>query len=682
MSRILRFYLLGCIAIAFVYLLAHVREPLRLDVGDPSDDARVLTAIHTVQHDGFRVPSTAPTDSFHPVVYPPLADIVYCTAGVIGISDIGNLRIFALAFSALAVWLLYLYLRQIWSDRMALVATALFTTSLMWLMFADSIHRVPIMEAAGFLALWGLVRAIDTKQRKHLAAALVGSFACFLSAYDYWLVLPAGVLFTVHAKLGDPFARNSRRFVAVCFAGCALAVAAKVLFVSGAGGWHELADQKTAQPLATLLRRITLMFTPMFWVTAAVTVWRAVRAPSFKAVVEDRVTWLLAAGLVTVYMWGDYAGPHPITAVSLLPFYAIASALLIERLLDGDRTRRVLAWSWLVVAPAWAAYVMLSTPRAVLDRDDVDKVNEYFAANDRNDFVLSSLHANGPVEAMFERHSWEMLDSPKVDEAFLDMLRVLEGTGTDYVHALIFTTPESRAIESSLWPLALKRHLWSATGWPYLQRSKTNRIIAELDAKIKANLEAIHAKRVVHLGNFDVYRIDRSAMIAAAEAQVPVVHDIDFGSYASAKFKLVGWGDPRIDPDTGFGVSPLDGFGPCPNPTPTSEPGINGCETMPAKLGVRVMDGAWGDRAQVMIRLDRACDTKLTLELAAPSLLRVSMNDFTSPDCAPSSKLTVVVPARSVHPGVNVVTLTKLSTKKEMKPSVRSLTIDPMCESP
>ena len=682
MSRILRFYLLGCIAIAFIYLVAHVREPLRLDVGDPSEDARVLTAIHAVQQDGFRVPATAPAESFHPIVYPPLADIIYCTAGVIGISDIGSLRIFALAFSALAVWLLFLYLRQIWSDRTALVATALFATSLMWLMFADSIHRVPIMEASGFLALWGLVRAIDTKQTKHLVAAFVGSLACFMSAYDYWLLLPAAVLFTVHVKLGDPFARTSRRFVAVCLAGCVLGLAAKVLFVSGAGGWHELADHKTAQPLPTLLRRFTLMFTPMFWITVAVTVWRAVRAPSFRSVLEDRVIWLLAAGFATVYMWGEYAGPHPLTSVSLLPFYAIASALLIERLLDGDRTRRILAWSWLVLAPMWAAYVMLTNPRAVLDRGDVAKVTEYFAANDRNDFVMSNLHANGPVEAAFERHSWEMLDSPKVNEAFLDMLRILEGTGTDYIHALIFTTPESRAIEASLWPLSLKRHLWSATGWPYLQRAKTNRIIAEYDAQIKANLEAVHAKRVLHLGNFDVYRIDRAEMIAAAEAQVPVVHAIDFGSHGSARFKLVGWGDPRIDPETGVGVSPLDGFGPCPNPTPPSEPGINGCETMPGNLGLRVIDGAWGDRAQVMIRLDSACDTKLTVELAAPSLLRVSMNDFTSPDCAPSSKLTVVVPARSVHPGINVVTLTKLTTKKEMKPNVETLTIDPMCEPP
>ena len=45
MPRSLRALLLGSIALALLYLVVHVREPLRLNVGDAWADADVLAAV-------------------------------------------------------------------------------------------------------------------------------------------------------------------------------------------------------------------------------------------------------------------------------------------------------------------------------------------------------------------------------------------------------------------------------------------------------------------------------------------------------------------------------------------------------------------------------------------------------------------------------------------------------------
>src|SRR4030095_12804912 len=137
MPRALRFFLFGCIALSFAYLLWHAREPLRLNVGDPWSDANVLTSINYVKSDGFLATSFTDIldvgplnpDSYRYTHYPPLSEIFYGAVGkYLGVSDIGTFRLFALGFSALAMWLLFCYARRLYNDRVALIATALFAT--------------------------------------------------------------------------------------------------------------------------------------------------------------------------------------------------------------------------------------------------------------------------------------------------------------------------------------------------------------------------------------------------------------------------------------------------------------------------------------------------------------------------------------------------------------------------
>src|SRR5262245_10966572 len=119
MPRSLRRYLLGCIAIAFAYLLWHAIEPVRLDIGDPWSDTELVSSV------------TGGSASASVVARSPLSAIVYGAIAKLGVRDIAVFRMFALAFSALAAWALFHYLRRMWSDSVAFLGTALFATSLL-----------------------------------------------------------------------------------------------------------------------------------------------------------------------------------------------------------------------------------------------------------------------------------------------------------------------------------------------------------------------------------------------------------------------------------------------------------------------------------------------------------------------------------------------------------------------
>jgi hypothetical protein len=710
MPRLLRFYLLGCIAFAFAYLLLHAREPLRLNIGDPWADANLVSSAEHIRQYGFIADTTdfdpVITGALRPTHWPPLAEMVYGAMAKLGVSDIAGFRLFALVMSGLAMWLLFSYARTIWGGTVALIATALYSTNLLWMMYADGVAQPPAMHAACFLALWGLVRMIETRQRRHYAAAIVGSFACLFGGYGDLVLLLAGVLFTVNLKLGHPFARGNHHFVVACAAGGLAAIVVKWLldvgpveWQPGSIAWLAAIDDRLASPLATVLRRYSLVFTPMFWAVVAYTVWRAVRARSLSSLLDDGMTWLALAAVIALYVAPRGAASPMLRAQPVLPFYAIGSAILIARLLEGHRIGRALAVAWVAVAPVWGLYIMLSHPRSVLDRDDVATARSYLTANDRNDFVLSNLLADGPIQAALDRHSWP---APQADDGITGhamlqrMLDVFETTGTDYVHAVVFTTPDSRFVDRSLGQLMMRRRLASVTGWPYMVRSKANGIIGDYDRRVFKYLDAVGAKQVLHLRSFDVYRVDLSTVLDLAGRGIPVVRTIDFSSIASDRHKLLGWGAPSLTPEAQLGVSSIDGHAMCQNPVVehrAGEPAIHACGTVLTRSGLSVFDRGFVDRAQLMIRVERACDLRLTFELAAPSqlwqlprrvasssLLTMAINDFTARHCEPATRVSFLVPQRSVRAGINIVTLDKSRFGPlDPRADVLSLSIEPNC---
>ena len=704
MSRSLRGLLLGSIAIAFLYLLWHAREPLRLNVGDPWSDANVLSSINYVKSDGFLATSFTDildvgpltVDSYRYIHYPPLAEIFYGAVGkFLGVSDIGTFRLFGLAFSGLAMWLLFSYVRRLYTDRVAMIATALFTTSLLWLMYADSMHQAPVMQCTAFLALWGLVRAIETKKKRHYAAAILGSCACFFTSYDYYVFLPAAVLATVYLKAGNPLARGNRHFVVLCAVGCMAGIVLKCLCVIGAVGWNEFVadlhlqfleratnthDRRFTSTIPTMTRRITLVFTPFAWIAAAYHVIKAVRAPSFTVALKETAAWMLLAALVFLYVFAQLAASQMLASQVLLPFYAIGSAIVIDKLLDGRRLLRGFAMAWLVAAPLWSFYFMFTHPRSWLDRDDVAKTNAYLAANDHNDFLLSNLLSDGHIQASFDKHYWAALDAEDTSVALLQMMRIFELTDADYVHEIIFSDPDSRFIDKSLWPLATPRGLWSITGWPFLHRAKTNSVIGDYDRRVKKNLDAVHADKVLQLQNYAVYRVDRKTVMQLLEKQVKTVSRLDFGNLVSHLHVIQGWSYPYLLPD-GTPVTSIGGFGRCPVKRGSSQG--NGCKTILTKFGLKMKDEEIIPVGQLMIRAETSCATRLTFTFARAAHVRFTINDFSWATPFPARTAVLDVPAANVKAGVNVVELENILPRDfGTYVYLSSLDITPSCATP
>ena len=673
MSRSLRGLLLGSIAIAFVYLVVHAREPLRLNIGDPWSDANVLTSINHVKSDGFL--------AFYGVV-----------GKYLGVSDIGTLRLFGLMFSSLAMWLLFSYVRRLYSDRVALIATALFSTSLLWMMYADSLDQAPVMQCTGFLALWGLVRAIETRQRRHYAAAIVGSFACFFASYDYFVFLPAAVLVTVYLKVGNPFARGNRHLVALCGLGCLVGIVAKCLCMIGAVGWNGLVadlqrqflegatsthDRKFTSAIPTMVRRITLVFTPFAWLTAAYHVLKAIRAPNLAAALKDTAVWMLLAALAFLYLFAQLVASQLLASQMLasqvlLPFYAIGSALVLDRLLDASPPLRRFAILWLAAAPLWSFYFMFTHPRSVLHRDDVANTNAYLAANDHNDFVMSNLLSDAPIQAAFQRHNLGALDAVNSNGAPRDMMRIFELTGADHVHVVIFTDPDSRFIDRSLWSLAMPRGLWAIAGAPHMHRAKTNAIIADYDQRVAKNLKAVHATKVLQLSNYEIFRVDRATVMAILADTVPTANHLDFTSVNSLRHELLGWDYPELLAD-GTLAATISGMERCP---------AKRCKTVVTKHDTTLPEPETISMGQVMIRVDPVCDLKMTFRLARPGYARASINGF-SPGPLIGTTLTFVVPATHLIQGVNVVELQDLMPRISGSGlRVASLDLEPACTTP
>jgi hypothetical protein len=673
-SRYVRIYLIACIALAFGYLVVRVGEPLRLNVGDPWTDASVLNAI---DHG---------TEAVRPVGDVSLPVILYRAVSSLVGANLVVIRLLALAFSGLAVWLMFAYARRMWNDTVGVVAAALTSTSLGWMMFADSLHRPPIMHAACFLALWGVVRTLDSGLRRHYLAVFAGTLVCLVAASNDWLFLPIGVLFTVQVKRGNVLARGNWPVVLVCAVAALFAYLVRPPFADAPVDWQSVLDHRVSATFATVLRRYAALLSPLVLITVVWAVWRALRAPSVKGAFEDGTTWILAITLVFLYLPAPRPESVALRTQQLLPLYAFGSAILVAKLFEGRVLRRVLATAVCVLTPLWGCWLMASHPRAVLDRSDVARANDYLAKNDGNSFVISNLFAEAPMMAAFGRHSWTRLHDRNLALSQARMLELFDDTGTDYVHAIIFTTPDSRFLERSI-AQATRRRGAAVDGWPYLVRRRVNQQIELYDAQILRALGAVSATRVLQFGNFDVYRIERAALLEMMAGALPVVSRIDFDSLSTTRHQLLGWADPVDSKEARPVPSTIVGFSQCRNPIVSStKPMPNGCTVIEGAKGLQVLDLGWLRRAELMLRVDRICDQQVTITLAAPARVDVAFNGDSVLSCNDASwgsgVLTVRVPHTHVHAGVNILSLDDVeSDVKKPQPQVKSVEIWPLCET-
>jgi len=189
---------------------------------------------------------------------------------------------------------------------------------------------------------------------------------------------------------------------------------------------------------------------------------------------------------------------------------------------------------------------------------------------------------------------------------------------------------------------------------------------------VRKNLEALGATRVLALGNFAIYRIDRAAVVAGLTGRASATPRIDFASVEAVHHELSGWGEPTAPAsiEDGPAYSEIVGMKRCRAAR---------CATVRTLRGLDVPDAPLAPAAQLVVMADAACDQQLTLALGRPGIARLSVAGFTSEVLA-GSALTTRVPASALAPGLHTVTIESV-TPAPPGPRLRVVALDviPSC---
>ncbi len=681
LPRAVRWWALAIIVAFHLFLLGTSQDPLRLNVGDPWSEANVLSSLPYVKEYGFGATSFTDIldvgpltfESYRYTHYPPLSEIMYgALHAYAGVDSLGTMRLFAIGFSALAMWLLFSYVRRLFDDGVALIATMLWSCNLLWMMYADMIHQAPVMQATGFLALWGLVRALDDGKLRHWAAAWFGCCACFLTSYDYLVFLPTAVMMTVYLRRGNPFRPVNWKPWLWCASGCLAGILFKFGFVIGAVGWQEFLDdlhfqflerstttfeQHTNAVFPTLTRRATMVFSPLFWGLLGYLIVRIARAGTRKRIITEGL-WLAFPALAFLAAFSQLAASQMLALQVALPFYAICSAIVLARLVHEQPLRRYLAIAILIVAPLWSGFWLMRQERSYLDEPAMAKVRAYLDEHDKGrDWIMCNLLADGPIQAYVGRHYWPAFSSeyyPQYHAAAIDLMNKF---GRDDIYVLLFTDPRTRMIDKSLWPIAMPRRQWSLTGSHLFWQKKGERMIRDYDQKILDNLREVNAETIMSFPQVTLYRITREAVMRATHAMVPEQQFIDFGSYTSERYMLAGWLGHYWDKQRMFASSSASGQAYCPWPTPLWW-GFPFCRTVLTKTGLVPRGQEMLGRADLVMRASRGCDGELIVHMLNSTLVELSVNDtMLATDGVGTTTVIGRVPRSTLVDGVNVISI-------------------------
>jgi hypothetical protein len=595
-SRGQRIALHAAVGVVFAYLLASAWEPLRLNWGDPWSDANVLTALNFSSKYGFITTSFTDVldvgpltnESYRYTHYPPFAEIFYGTVRkVFGGGeplDITVYRLFAIVFAGVGLHSFYRYVRQVWGDGLAVWSTVLCATNLLWIQFADAMHQAPILFASGMTALAAVPRVVtsmkeETRDPWARVAVAIGTYVCFLTAYDYHFFLPTAALLTARV-LGVPLlSKRMVKLAALIAISGAIAIVTKSAFVTGALGWKgfledvhfqflERATTKFSPDyrsgfLIIIVSRWTAYFTPILFVAAAVVVWRVLSRTVRHGIGRSvrslllgseelrgdfgSLVIMLVAGLPFVLVFSELAVEQVLPSQVIIPFFAVACGYCVHWLgLKRDR----LAYGAAVLFVAWQAIHMSRIPKALLDRSVTAQVADYLRKNDSSDFLVTNLMSDGPIQYFFDRHMHMPVEFVEwTPGAYRELA---SKTASGIIHALYFDDPGTRLIDKSLWYLLPKKSLWAVFGVPYVLRDQALAEIVDWDGRVLESLRR-SGTEVLRLPGVRLFRIEMNVDTRRAEFRKKLSGGepnryIDFGAPESEMHKLDGFRMPEHYP--------------------------------------------------------------------------------------------------------------------------------------
>ncbi|HEX2689731.1 MAG TPA: glycosyltransferase family 39 protein [Kofleriaceae bacterium] len=555
-----------------LYLVISAFEPFRTNWGDPWSDGNAMTAGRYFARDGFWKTAFTPildvgplgNDSLRYTHYPPLPDLV---AGVIqkaiGSGHLAIHRLFAIAFSAIGLALLFKYLRALWGEGLATLSVLLIATNLLFIQYADTVHHIPLYSMTGFACLWAALRWLDDRRPRALIAVSAATFLCFLSSYDFYFFLPIMILATVWLR-GAKVLRGHGLALVVVFAGSGLAsIIVKnllVIWAVGYSGWRsDLIFQFFERATATRSRVYKQMLGDIvFW-----RLWRFGSPLIFAAILAQVVgvidlvrgrkplmsmhpLILLAAALPFMFVFSQLVAEQYHPMLLLLPFVATAIAVLVRTVWTASPA---IASLMVVLYLGWQAWGFHLFKKTFLRQADVAAVGKALES-DHHSLLVSNIFPDGPVRFLWNRHLFGM--SPDL----IDLRETLEIYGMDSPLTIV----QLRHMRKHMYDKGLFGYFARErqVGWiarPDYYRNAWGQRFDAMDKEFDEALTGLG--RVVHQSNEMIVRsVSNADLDAFQRSRLPATTPrvIDFETVASEPFKVRG-----ISPHTA-GTAQLPGY--------------------------------------------------------------------------------------------------------------------------
>jgi len=559
-------------SVAAALLLGAALQPLRLNWGDPWSDANVLTTLEYSAKYGFWKTSFTDvldigpltSESYRYTHYPPLTEIFYgFVRKVVGKADVGVYRLFAIAFSGATLYAAHAYVSRVFGALPAACTVIFLASNALFFQYADSIHQAPVLNLTAFAALAVGARYLELGRSRDLALMGLCTLLCFLTAYDYYFFLPLAALGTAVLLGKRLFERSTLALAAAIAVGGAAAIVLKSLFIIGALGWHEFKqdlvfqffERATARysteyrfGLATVVAaRVALYMTPAFFALLAthlVLAWRTMRAPDPRdlRVATAAPLVLLVAGVPFLVAFSQLTATQVLPMQCVVPYYAVGFGVLTARLADGTRRwHRAAAIALGLFLVGWQVVHLATFEKAFLPDDERQEVAKYLDEHDRNDFVMTNLLSDGPIQYYFQRHL-EPMDTGWSAASYRVLL-----ARTGPLHVVFFEDPRSRFVDKSLFPLLAEGAEWTAIGAPPFRKAKAMSTIARYDQGLRASLAEI-GTRELQTETMSVYSVgwpQLEAILRRSGFVRQPTTSVDFGSDTSNDLKLYGLRGPE-----------------------------------------------------------------------------------------------------------------------------------------
>lgn len=551
-----------CAAIALVWCVVHAFDPPRLNWGDSASDYNAMNAGRNFAKYGFLKLRLTPfvldpaymTEADKVLIYthyPQLPDLMNGVLRVVfRMTDLVQFRLVALCFSFGALFFVYRLISSYWSRGAAQIALALWVINPLWLQHADYLHHAPYAAFFGWGCLYFLIQYFrDERRRGYLAASGVFLFFVFMASYDFWIFIP---LLLAMVTVGHYKAVRwpTIRFLSI-LASCAVAA---LVFKWGTNAWALGGVQAFIQDLRfqfteratdtavrvaydrgiwpTLLGRVERCFSLLLLPVAAF--W--LLAPLFKRRWQGRLSGLetlranpmllLLAALPFLLVFRELWVGQYYPTLLVLPFYAVACAVLIALLLEAPERWPKLVGGALLGALAWNSIGEdVSFKKAFFDRSAIASLQaEFDSVSQPGQQILVDHVFNAAYRYYFNRNTVELILNPPDHYAsalvyYSDpkRARVAPASGAIFVHHKHLT---DELYDKGYYYILGRQGLWGPWGNPERYRSDIDGFITRRDSQLVAAVDRI-GEKVADTEFYTMWRIKPGRALELSHAETP-----------------------------------------------------------------------------------------------------------------------------------------------------------------